>query len=167
MKIEKKRLNELVQWIAIKYYGLAAEKKTAASHTETIINIVGDTLQSNNGLLNMTFMEAILLITDHVDEIMVRLIDLAHHHNPSHECKSCVLMYLCEPSEEDQKDHKHAKDGVDGLIEFLEMLDELGEPEDGQDIALPEQTDTSKEDMDEQILSAADILIKLLQNKKQ
>jgi hypothetical protein len=119
MKIEKKRLTELVNKVATLFFVKVEAKSidNKKSHTESIADVIGEILLHGNALTKMTFQEAILLITDHEDAIMRKLVELAHKDNPSHDCQTCVLLYLCNPTEEQQKEHKETNDAIDKLGE--------------------------------------------------
>ncbi|KKL96537.1 hypothetical protein LCGC14_1843530 [marine sediment metagenome] len=102
MKISENRLKELVSVVAIAFYLKAEDGEQIESPIDGIIKCISETLQSGNAMIHMTFSESMILVKNHENDIMTKVMLLVHHNNFEHECSSCVLEYLCEPSEEDR-----------------------------------------------------------------
>ena len=101
-KIQPKRLKELIGVIAMAFYLKIKEKEEIESINDGIIDCIDETFKSANVLTQMTFRESLTLLNRHMQDIANKIVDLAHHDNPSHDCKTCALKQLCQLDEEAQ-----------------------------------------------------------------
>jgi len=100
MKIEESRLKQLIITIALAFFWKAKNMKDIKSTTEGIIDVVGEILLNNNEHLRMTFVEAVVLTSDHEMDIADKVIEIAHTNNDTDSCEGCGLLSICHP------DHK-------------------------------------------------------------
>jgi len=112
IKIEEKRLNMIVDAVAnIMIEQFKANKDL--TDPESALAICVNEL-SGNTEIKMTQEEAIIIAATQLGPVMNTVVDLAHKDNPSHECRTCVLEYVCNPTEEE-------KDDRDTLLSLLGM----------------------------------------------
>jgi len=114
MKIEDARLKQLIDAVANLFIQKATGKEDiGTTATEGILKCV--TELKGNLEIKLTIEEAYML-GENFYEIMEKIMELAHKDNPSHDCKTCVLMYVCNPEE---KERDEIMSHFDEIIELM------------------------------------------------
>lgn len=102
MKMTESRLNMLVDATANLLIEKARKKEEMASPYEGISSCLLELM--GNTQMSLTVPEILEIKDNHEDTIMHTVMDIAHKENPSHDCKTCVLLYVCNPDENARED---------------------------------------------------------------
>ena len=92
------RAEELAEVVAKRFIELAKTKELQGRVDETVLQTI--ILLKEEKVVNE---EESLVLATLWEEIAGQIVELAYKENPDHDCKKCIIEYLCKPEEKAKK----------------------------------------------------------------